>query len=82
MSECSNVGMQQWRMTMSKTTDPQPQYQMGATSDEAKLAAEVSNSRIPGPGGIVKRLENQQWQIPRAATDSEISRDTHGLPNG
>jgi hypothetical protein len=60
----------------------QPQYQLGATSDEAKMSAQIARSPIPGPGGIVSRLENQQWQFPRAQTDSEISRDTHGLPNG
>lgn len=59
-----------------------PQFALGATVDEAKAAAEIEQSPIPGPGGIINRLTNQQWQFPRAATDSEISRDTHGLPNG
>jgi hypothetical protein len=58
------------------------QFNLGATTSEAKLAAEIEQSPIPDPGAIVDRLSNQQWQMPRAATDSEISRDTHGLPNG
>lgn len=58
-----------------------PQFQLGATADEAAVASQVARSPIPGPGGIVGRL-GQQWQLPRAQTDSEISRDTHGLPNG
>lgn len=58
-----------------------PQYQLGVTSDEAKMSAQIARNPIPGPGGIVDRL-GQQWQLPRAQTDSEISRDTHGLPNG
>jgi hypothetical protein len=60
----------------------QPQYQLGATSDEAKMANQIARNSTPGPGAIVERLANQQWQFPRAATDSEINRDGHGLPNG
>lgn len=59
-----------------------PQYQLGATSDEAKLAAQIAQNDIPGPGAITDRLNNQQWQMPRASVDSEINRDGHGLPNG
>ena len=64
------------------TIDRSPQYQLGATSDEAQTAARIARPQLPGPGAIADRLANQQWQLPRAATDSEISRDTHGLPNG
>ena len=89
--------MQQWkRMNMStRTNQPQgpdvppqsPQFQLGATSDEAEMEAQIANSPIPGPGGIVKRLQSQQWSLPRnddanAEPYAHISRDTHGLPNG
>lgn len=59
----------------------QPQYTLGATANEAKLSTQIARNSIPGPGGIVDRL-GQQFTLPRAATDSEVSRDTHGLPNG
>jgi hypothetical protein len=55
-----------------------PQYQMGATSNEAEMHAQIAKSPIPGPGAIVQRL-GQQFQLPRAGTDSEISRDLHGI---
>jgi hypothetical protein len=54
-----------------------PQYQMGATANEAKMSAQIARSPIPGPGGIVERL-GQQFQLPRASTDASITRDMHG----
>ncbi len=56
-------------------SDEAPQFALGATSNEAAMAAQVAASPIPDPGA----LTNQQWQFPRAATDSEISRDMHGI---
>lgn len=49
-----------------------PQYQLGATADEAKMASQISSSPIPGPGGIVERL-GQQFQYPRASPDAQMS---------
>jgi hypothetical protein len=49
-----------------------PQYQLGATSDEAKMASQIAKSPIPGPGGIVERL-GQQFQYPRASPDAQMS---------
>jgi hypothetical protein len=52
--------------------------QLGITSEEAY-------THFAGPGGIVKRLEGQQWGLPandNASPQAHISRDTHGLPNG
>jgi hypothetical protein len=71
-------------VSQSPTT---PQYPLGVTADEAKLAAEIANSPIAGPGGIVERLSNQQWSLPRsdnptASPDATISRDGHGTQNG
>lgn len=54
-----------------------PQFQLGATSDEAATNLQIQRSPLEGPGGIVKRL-GQQFQMPRASVDSEINRDTHG----
>jgi hypothetical protein len=67
---------------MTTDSNRSPQYQLGATSDEAEMENRVAKLPIPGPGDIANQLANQQWQFPRAATDSQISRDTHGLPNG
>ena len=71
---------------MTKTTDPSqapdsPQYQLGATSDEAAMANQIAHSKVGGPGDIVARLGNQQWQFPRAEPDASMSRD-HGTPYG
>lgn len=65
---------------MTTDSNRSPQYQMGATSDEAYDF--IHSTKLPGPGAIAMRLQNQQWQLPRAEPDSQISRDTHGLPNG
>jgi len=59
-----------------------PQFQLGATSDEAAIAAQITRNPLEGPGGIVSRLAGLQWEIPRASPDASISRDGHGLPNG
>ena len=58
-----------------------PQFQLGATSDEAAMHSQLVRSPLEGPGAIVGRM-GQQFTLPRAQPDSEISRDTHGLPNG
>lgn len=67
----------------TQSPPPNPQFQLGATAGEAKEAAKVSTNQLPGPGGIVARLENQQWNLPRndnpnAETQAHISRDLHG----
>lgn len=54
-----------------------PQFQLGPTTDSAKMALQIQRSPLEGPGGIVQRL-GQQFQLPRASVDSEINRDTHG----
>jgi hypothetical protein len=54
-----------------------PQFQLGATTDEAETYVSLTRNNIPGPGGIVERL-GHQFQMPRASVDSEINRDTHG----
>lgn len=54
-----------------------PQFQLGATSDEAAIASQIVNSPLAGPGDIANRL-GYQFEIPRAQTDSQISRDMHG----
>ena len=74
-------------MSRTKTNDvsqtpPAMQFNLGATTSEAKLAAEIEQSPIPDPGAIVDRLSNQQWQMPRAdipkaSPDATISRDMH-----
>lgn len=56
----------------------QPQFTLGATSDEAEMHAQIANSKIPGPGAIANRLTNQQWSLSRAEPDAGISRDMHG----
>lgn len=61
-------------------SEARPQFQLGATSDEAKMHAQIAASPIPGPGGIVSRL-GQQFQLPRAEPDSGMSRD-HSTPYG
>jgi hypothetical protein len=58
-----------------------PQFQLGATSDEAAMEQQLIRSPLEGPGGIVSRLENQQWSIARAQPDANMSRD-HGTPYG
>jgi hypothetical protein len=68
-------------MNGTNNPDPDPQYTLGATADEAETHAQIVRSPLQGPGGIVKVL-GQQYTLPRAQPDSEISRDTHGLPNG
>ena len=48
------------------TQDPQqPQFPLGASSDEAYDHAELVNSPTPGPGAIVARMQGQQWNLPR-----------------
>ena len=58
-----------------------PQFTLGATSEEAAIAAQITRNPLEGPGNIVDRL-GYQFQIPRASVDSQISMDGHGLPNG
>jgi hypothetical protein len=69
---------------MKKTNDVSqspitPQYQVGATSDEAVLNQEITKSPLEGPGGIVSRLAAQQWSMPRNSPDANISRDSHAV---
>jgi hypothetical protein len=68
-----------------RTNDPSqspdsPQYQLGATSDDAEMENQIAKNPIPGPGGIVERL-GQQFQLPRAQPDASMSRD-HSTPYG
>lgn len=68
-------------MTRSQTDPSQspvnPQFQLGPTTDEAKMELQIQRSPLEGPGGIVKRL-GQQFELPRASVDSSIPRDMHG----
>jgi hypothetical protein len=68
-------------MNPNTQADQSPQFTLGATSDEAKMRQQLVRSPLEGPGGIVSRLENQQWQIPRAEQDANMSRD-HSTPYG
>lgn len=67
-------------MRLKQTDETQspvvPQFQMGATSDQAKLEAELQQNALPGPGAIVDRL-GQQFQYPRADIDSQVG-ERHG----
>jgi hypothetical protein len=54
-----------------------PQFALGATSDEAEMHAQLANTPIGPPGDIVARL-GQQFTLPRASPDSEMSQDMHG----
>lgn len=70
---------------MTKVNDPSqapttPQFQLGATSSDAEMHNQLAKSPIPGPGGIVERL-GQQFTLPRAEPDSQMSRD-HSTPYG
>ena len=56
-----------------------PQFQLGATSEDA-VRAELSDLPLPGPGAIVERL-GQQFQLPRAAPDAQMS-DRPGINTG
>jgi hypothetical protein len=58
--------------------DQTPQYQLGATSEDAH---NVAKDPIPGPGDIANTLTNQQWQFPRSSPDASMSRD-HSTPYG
>jgi hypothetical protein len=49
-----------------------PQYQLGVTTDEAKLSNQIAKNSTPEPGAIVGRL-GQQFQMPRAQPDSQMS---------
>jgi hypothetical protein len=49
-----------------------PQYPLGATSDEAEMHQQLVDRDLPGPGDIVARL-GRQFQIPRAQPDSQMS---------
>jgi hypothetical protein len=50
----------------------QPQFQLGATSSDAQMHAQLVGSHLQGPGAIVSRL-GQQFQLPRAQPDSQMS---------
>lgn len=58
-----------------KTNDvAEPPTQLGVSSGDAY-------THFAGPGGIVKRLEGQQFGLPAsdlASPDAHISRDMHG----
>lgn len=43
----------------------QPQFPLGASSDEAYDHAQLVNSPTPGPAAIVARMQGQQWNLPR-----------------
>jgi len=57
-----------------------PQFQVGATTDEAELHQQLVHSSLQGPGAIVSRL-GQQFEIPKASPDATMSRD-HSTPYG
>lgn len=71
---------------MTRSNDPavdpvQPQFALGATADEANMHQQLVRSPLEGPGGIVNRLTNQQWQFPRASPDANMS-DRPGINVG
>lgn len=80
--------------TAMAVKEPTPQFQMGATSDEAELYAEITANKIPGPGAIANQLrdEDPRWagrqfrlprhDNPRAEPDAQIGRDGGGGPYG
>jgi hypothetical protein len=43
----------------------QPQFPLGASSDEAYDHAQLVNDLTPGPSAIVARMQGQQWSLPR-----------------
>lgn len=43
----------------------QPQFPLGASSDEGYDHAQLVNSPTPEPGAIVARMQGQQWNLPR-----------------
>jgi hypothetical protein len=49
----------------------QPQFPLGASSDEAYDHAQLVNSPTPTQGAIVARLEGQQWSLPREIPNYE-----------
>ena len=55
-----------------------PQFPLGATSSEAEMEQQLDRSPLKGPGAIVGRM-GLQFQLPRAQTDAEVSRDMHGI---
>ena len=60
------------------TQDPnQPQFPLGASSDEAYDHAQIANAPLGGPGDIVARLQSQQWTLPanHERQDAETSYD-------
>lgn len=56
------------------------QFQLGATSDEAAMTRQLINSPIGPPGDIIARL-GQQFQLPRAEPDANMS-DRPGINVG
>jgi hypothetical protein len=57
-----------------------PQFQLGATSDEAYNQVQIMRLNLPEPGDIVARM-GQQFQLPRADTDSQTGQN-RGTPYG
>ena len=59
-----------------KASDPaqnpeQPQFQMGATSEEAYDHVQLLRMPLKAPGAITARLQSQQWSLPRNAPSHE-----------
>lgn len=50
-----------------------PQFPLGATSDDAVMYQQLVHSPVGDPGDIVGRL-GQQFQLPRADPDSQMSK--------
>jgi hypothetical protein len=71
-------------MTKSKKSDPAyrtPQFQLGPTTSEAKMYAEITANKLEGPGGIVDRLQGKQWSLARAETDESVGDRGYGGNN-
>lgn len=56
----------------SDPVNREPQFQLGASSDEAELYAQIVHSDLGGPGDIAGRM-GMQFQYPRAQTTTMMS---------
>ena len=66
----------------------QPQFPLGASSDEGYDHAQIVNAPTPAPGAIVARMQSQQWNLPRNIPNYEqmdaqtASTSNQGTPYG
>lgn len=64
----------------SDPVNREPQFQMGATTDDAEAYQQILHSDLGGPGDIAARL-GMQFQYPRAQTDASTG-DRTGNSSG